>query len=327
MSRTSPRGLLVAVLVAASSVALVPAVGVSAEEPPAPTLADLPALERQLQEANRAQDRARAVEVTGRMVGILGERHAELLFDLARLHMLAGRKVESFQWLKRAAGAGFWDVSRPRQDPAFAAVAQEPLFRELCRGIWANGYLAMLEREERREFQKPDEVMKALALRPGERVADIGAGSGYFTLPVARAVGPTGKVWALDIRQEMLDFIDLRVRGEGLTNVELRKVEPDDPRLPKGEVDTVLMVDVLHYVEERTAYAARVKEGLAPGGRLVVIDYKPKPMSERPWGPLPGQQVSRERMDADLAAAGLEVARAFDFLPEQYFVVYTPRKP
>jgi len=156
----------------------------------------------------------------------------------------------------------------------------------------------------------------------GERVADIGAGSGYFTIPVARAVGPTGVVWALDIAPEMLEYLDFRVKAQKVENIRLRKVLSDDPQLEPASIDTILMIDTIHYVKDRVSYAKKLRAGLAPGGRLVIIDYIPKPMSERPWGPPPEQQVPHRQMDADMAAAGLKVIRAYDFLPEQYFVVY-----
>jgi hypothetical protein len=87
-------------------------------------------------------------------------------------------------------------------------------------------------------------------------------------------------------------------------------------------VDTILMVDTFHYITERTAYGEKLKAGLAPGGRLVVIDYIPKSWEERPWGPPPSQHMSREELSADLAAAGLKEVASYDFLPEQFFVVY-----
>jgi SAM-dependent methyltransferase len=189
-------------------------------------------------------------------------------------------------------------------------------------------YLAMLERPEREAFQKPAQVMAALALRRGERVADIGAGSGYFTIPVAKAVGPRGTVWALDIRQPMLDFIAARLEKERLTNVKLKRVLPDDPQLPPESVDTILMVDVYHYIhfEKRGAeYAVKLRPGLAKGGRVIVIDYTPRPFDERPWGPPPEQQMSRETLDGYMAAGGLKPARQHTFLPEQYFVEYRLR--
>ena len=155
-------------------------------------------------------------------------------------------------------------------------------------------------------------------------VADVGAGSGYFTIPVARAVGADGRVIATDIRQEMLDYIANRLTDEGVTNVELVKVEPDDPGLPAGGVDLVLMVDVMHYVKDRVSYGRKLRSSLSPGGRLVVIDFRHDPDAEREFAPPPEQQIPQGTLDLEMGEAGFEVAASYDFLPEQYFVVYRP---
>ncbi len=152
-----------------------------------------------------------------------------------------------------------------------------------------------------------------------------GPGSGYFTLRVARAVGPSGEVLAIDINPDILEFLDRRVKEAGLSNVRSVRVEKDDPKLPSGGVDTILMVDTLHYVSGRDAYAKKLRAGLAPGGRVVVIDYRPKPWAERPWGPPPEQKMAREEVDEAMAAAGLVPSKVHDFLPEQFFVEYVVR--
>jgi hypothetical protein len=110
--------------------------------------------------------------------------------------------------------------------------------------------------------------------------------------------------------------------AEQVDNVELKKVEPDDPQLPPGGVDLIVMIDTMHYITERTAYGEKLRRGLAPGGRLVIIDYIPKSWEERPWGPPPQQHLPKETLNADLARAGLKVVEDYDFLPEQYFIVY-----
>jgi len=248
--------------------------------------------------------------------------HFETLYEIARLTSRLGRKAESDQWLRRAVDAGFWDVDRLRNDDSFQSVRDEERFKAVARRAWVRGYILMLEREERAGFQKPDEVMRTLAFRPGERVADVGAGSGYFTIPVTRAVGPSGVVWAIDIFQEMLDHIEERLAVENIENVRLQKVTREDPMLPAGGVDTILLIDMLHYVQDRGGFARKLRAGLAPGGRVVLVDYTPKPWEERPWGPPPEQQVAREVVDADMKQGGLKPLVEFGFLPEQYFVVY-----
>jgi cyclopropane fatty-acyl-phospholipid synthase-like methyltransferase len=103
------------------------------------------------------------------------------------------------------------------------------------------------------------------------------------------------------------------------------QVEPDDPQLPAGRVDTVIMVDTLHYVKDRAAYARKLRAALAPRGRVVIVDFLPKPVEERPWGPPPEQRMPREEVDAAMAEAGLVPARVHEFLSEQFFVEYRAR--
>ncbi len=283
---------------------------------------DLGKLEKASEEAFKAGNFTLALELAEKRAEAVEASHFEALYDIARAKCLLGRKDEAYEALQRAADAGFPDSFRMRKDDAFKSIKDEDRFKGIYRAVWARSYIAMLERPEREDFQKPDRVMSALAFKPGERVADVGAGSGYFTVRVARAVGPAGSVIAADIAPEMLEHLDKRVKAEKLANVKFLKVSKDDPQLPPGGVDTILMVDTLHYVQNRGEYAKKLRAGLAPGGRLVIIDYIPKPFEERPWGPPPEQQMSRESVDADMAAGGLKPVKAFDFLPEQYFVVY-----
>ncbi|NIO28669.1 MAG: methyltransferase domain-containing protein [Candidatus Latescibacteria bacterium] len=284
--------------------------------------AEYETLRGQLEEAYKSGNYETALEIAEEMNTLVETRHYETLYDIACLYSLLGNKVKAYEYLQKAVDAGFWNHRQMRQDKDFENLWEEPRFKKLLRGAWSKGYIAMLEREERDEFQKPEEVMKALELKPGERVADIGAGSGYFTIRVAKAVEPAGKVWATDISDEMLDYIEKRLQSEQLENVELVKVSRDDPQLPASGVDMILMVDTYHYIQELTEYAKKLRAGLAPGGRLVVIDFIPKPWEERPWGPPPQQHLSKETLSADLAKAGFKPAKEYDFLPKQFFIVY-----
>ena len=291
-------------------------------EPPAP---DRAALERKLTRAEQAKDWAAALEAARGLEELAEGEHLEALYRVARLQALLGQREAACESLERLGQAGLFDVSRVRRDEAFAPLREDERYRKAVRAIWLRGYLWLLERPERDAYQKPDEVMTALAFRPGERVADIGAGSGYFARRISKAVGPAGVVWAIDIAPEVLEYLEGRARREGLANIRIQRVQPDDPQLPAGGVDTILMVDTLHYVKERAAYARRLKAGLAPGGRVVVIDFVPKPPEERPWGPPPEQKMSREEVDAAMAEAGLVPARVHGFLTEQFFVEYRAR--
>jgi len=278
-------------------------------------------LNKQYEKAYEKKEYARALEIAEKMYDVVAPPHITVCYNIAAMHCLLGNKEQAYEWLRYSFDAGFSDFRGLMADENFASVRDEERFKKMARKTRIDRYLAMLERPDRDEFQMPEKVMEALALKPGEKVADIGAGSGYFTIPVAKAVGPTGIVWAIDIRQEMLDYIEKRLDEEKLENVRPMLVFDDDPQLPQGKVDTILMIDTWHYIR-KPEYAKKLRAGLAPGGRVVIIDYRPKPFEERPWGPPPEQQTSREELDAHFAEAGLKPVKEHTFLPEQYFVEY-----
>lgn len=283
---------------------------------------DLTTLQAKLGQAKRQGNPNRILEATEAIIEVIEAEHAEALFNAACLHASSGHREQAYRYLLRTIDAGFYNRGRILSEETFKPFREEELFKTLARRAWANGYVRLLERPNREQVQKTPEILKALAFKAGERVADIGSGSGYFTIPVAQVVGPTGVVWALDIAPEMIAYLDFRIKALKIENIRIRKVLSDDPQLESDSIDTVLMIDTLHYVKDRVAYAKKLKTGLAPNGRVVLIDYIPKPISERPWGPPPEQQFSRQQMDEDMTAAGFKVLNTYDFLPEQYFVVY-----
>jgi serine/threonine protein kinase/SAM-dependent methyltransferase len=186
-------------------------------------------------------------------------------------------------------------------------------------------FVGEFESADREAVQKPVEVLAALGLRPGEHVADIGSGTGYFTVPVAKLVGPSGRVWAVEIDEVKLDFLRQRLETEGLENVIPTLVSGDDHGLPAAGVDTILLVNTYRCLENRREYARKLRTALAPEGRVVVIDAKPGSQQQTfpgDCGPSGGVLASRIEVDADLASAGLVPVRAHTFLPEQYFVEY-----
>jgi len=303
------------------SLLIIPAACTQARQESTTQISRLSALADQ---ATKAGDLTKASDLVEQMVAIAEPQHVEALYAAAQLQARLGHREKAYLYLSRTMGAGFNDRARLLEDEAFKEYRGEDLFKSLARRAWARGYADLLERPNREDVQKSPEIMKALSFKPGERVADIGAGTGYFTFQVARAVGPTGLVWAIDIAPEMLEYLDLRIKAQKAINIKLRKVTSDNPQLDPGSVDTILMVDTIHYVKDRTAYARKLRPGLAPGGRVVIIDYIPKPVSERPWGPPPEQQFPREQLDREMAAAGFKVLKAYGFLPEQFFVIYVP---
>jgi len=181
-------------------------------------------------------------------------------------------------------------------------------------------YIASLEDPKRDAYQKPDEVMAALALRPGEVVADIGAGSGYFTLRFARAVGATGRVYAVDISPDMIRYLNRRLRDAHVTNVSTVLADPDDPLLGDASVDRFVIVDTWHHVEDQAKYLRLLKKMLKPGGQVVHIDFQKR---ELPIGPPLGMKIAREDLVKQMERAGFRLAAEHSFLPYQYFLVFT----
>lgn len=169
---------------------------------------------------------------------------------------------------------------------------------------------------ERDAWQKPDEVITALALAPDAKVADVGSGTGYFAVRLARAV-PQGRVYGVDIEPDMARYLGERAKREGLSNLEAVLAEPADPKLPEP-VDMVLIVDTYHHIGERVAYLRRLGEKLRPGGRVVIIDYR----KDSQKGPPPQHKLSPEQVRGEFEAAGYRQAQAHDFLSDQYFLVF-----
>jgi ubiquinone/menaquinone biosynthesis C-methylase UbiE len=186
----------------------------------------------------------------------------------------------------------------------------------------SSAYIAFLDDPARDAYQKPDEVMKALALRPGEAVADIGAGSGYFTVRFARAVGDTGRVYAVDISPDMIRHLNRRIRDAGIRNVVTVLSEPDDPLLPEASVDRFVIVDTWHHIEDKEGYLARLKRMLKPGGQVVHIDFQKRDL---PVGPPLGMKIAREDLVKQMEDAGFRLAGEHTFLPYQYFLVFAVR--
>jgi len=179
--------------------------------------------------------------------------------------------------------------------------------------------VAALEDPARDAYQKPEEVVAALALREGEVVADIGSGTGYFSLRFAEAVGESGTVYAVDVSPDMVRHLNRRLRDQGVTNVVTLLADPDDPLLPNASVDRFVIVDTWHHIEDQAGYMEKLKRMLRPGGQVVHIDFK---TGELPVGPPPGHKIAREDVVAQMKGAGFRLAAEHDFLPYQYFLVF-----
>jgi SAM-dependent methyltransferase len=183
----------------------------------------------------------------------------------------------------------------------------------------SNSYIQHLEDPSRAAWQKPDEVVRVLNLKPGENIADIGAGSGYFSVRFARKVGPAGKVYAVDIDRDMLAYIEQRARQENLQNIQTILADPHDPELAPASVDLIFICATLHHITDRAKYYPLLAKALRPGGRVVNIDFQKRPL---PVGPSLEMKIARQDVLSEFAAAGFHLAGEFDFLPYQYFLVF-----
>lgn len=177
-------------------------------------------------------------------------------------------------------------------------------------------YVAMLEEPERVAWQKPDEVIAALALRRDEVVAEVGCGTGYFT----RRMAPhCAKVYAADTNPRLLEL----AKESSGSNVETLVCTATDPALPAASVDTVFFCNVFHHVGDRVGYGAALAQALKPGGRVVIVDFH---KHELPLGPSVERKLSREEAQRDLESAGFEFVKSYEFLPYQYFLEFKRNK-
>ena len=175
----------------------------------------------------------------------------------------------------------------------------------------------------RDSWQQPERVIEALGLKPGDRVADLGAGSGYFTLRLAQAVGPTGKVYAVDVDEGMNDYLRKRVNDAGLDNVEVILGEFEDPLLPDGEIDLLLTVNTYHHIQERPSYFRTVQADLASDGRVAIVDFD----GRKGWlVRLMVHSVPKQEMVGEMSEAGYRLDQDLDFLERQSFLIFSVEK-
>ena len=165
-------------------------------------------------------------------------------------------------------------------------------------------------------WQIPDKVIAALKLKPGQVVADLGAGTGYFTVRLARSAAAP-KVYGVDIEPSMVNYIRERLAKEGLKNVVAVQASEDNANLPEP-VDLVLIVDTFHHIGNREAYFRRLGKSLKPGGRVAIIDFRP----DSPDGPPKEFRFPPEKVKREMANAGYAMAEQLDFLPRQQFLIF-----
>jgi len=176
-----------------------------------------------------------------------------------------------------------------------------------------------LVRESREREEDCRMLLEALDVRPGQTVCDLGCGNGFYTLELARRVGPAGAVWAVDVQPEMLRMLAVRAGAEKLTNIRPVLGTAIDPRLPAGKVDLVLCVDVYHEFSHPEPMLARIRESLGPKGRFVLAEFR----GEDPAVPIkPLHKMTKAQVRAELEPAGFALAREFDRLPWQHLLFF-----
>jgi cyclopropane fatty-acyl-phospholipid synthase-like methyltransferase len=196
-----------------------------------------------------------------------------------------------------------------------SAAAQAPNTHQHSFG-GAEHWAKVFDDPERDVWQKPHEVIQALGLQPDAVIADIGSGTGYFSVRFANMT-PKGRVYGVDTEPDMVKYLAERAKREGLKNVTAVAGAPDDPRLPE-KADLIILVDVYHHVGDRERYFRQLQKSLKPGGRIAVIDFR----MDSPVGPPQSARIAAERVKDELKRAGYALAQEHAFLPNQYFLVF-----
>jgi SAM-dependent methyltransferase len=219
----------------------------------------------------------------------------------------------------------------PATAPAPSATAPAPAEDSVKPGI-NDDYLSAksitpfverFERHGREPFDRKSELLALLALRPGQHVADVGSGTGLFTLDFARSVGHQGRVFALDITPTFVEHVRARAAAAGLGQVETRLVDPRDVGLAPASIDVAFLCDVYHHVEFPQTYMGSLRRALRPDGRLWVIDFERIPGRSEAWV-LEHVRAGREVVEAELAAAGFVVVKRHELLRENYVLELRP---
>jgi SAM-dependent methyltransferase len=183
-------------------------------------------------------------------------------------------------------------------------------------------YLARLDDPARAAWQLPDRVVAALKLKKGDVAAEVGSGTGQFTIRMAKAIGEGGRVYAIDVEPRLLDVLAERAAEAGAWGI-VGLLAPDGGGLPPEPVDVILLANVLHHIQDRTDYLRALGGRLKPGGRIAIVDFHDRDL---PIGPPRDHRLAREAAIEALEQAGLRLVREERFLPHQYFVVAGRRR-
>jgi len=183
-------------------------------------------------------------------------------------------------------------------------------------------WAAVFDDPARDAWQKPQEVIRAMGIRPGQTVADLGTGTGYFLRYLSPAVGPGGTVFALDTETALIEHVRERASREGWTNVRPLVCPPDSPGLPEGSTDLVLVVDTWHHLDDRLGYLSRLRRILAPGGRVAIVDFRKD--ASPPPGPPAVHRLDRSAVIEEFRQAGWQLVEEPKVLDEQYILIFRP---
>ncbi len=171
----------------------------------------------------------------------------------------------------------------------------------------------------RDKWQHPEQVIQVLEIQPGQHIADLGSGSGYFTFRFADAVGPAGKVYAVDVDQEMNKYLEKQAGKRGCQNIEVVLAQHHDPLIPKDGVDLIFTCNTYHHIKDRVAYFSNIRKYLRPGGRVAIIDFSGKGWFQKIFPHFTASAVIKKEMES----AGYHLQHEFDFLPRQHFLVFS----
>jgi ubiquinone/menaquinone biosynthesis C-methylase UbiE len=199
------------------------------------------------------------------------------------------------------------------------AQSEHPLTGRHIAPVMSAAGSGWLDRSEREREEQPSKALELLGIEPGMSVADVGAGTGYMTLRIARRVGPEGKVYANDIQTEMLDKLNDKARREDLNNIETVLGSEGDAKLPAGKMDLVLLVDVYHEFSRPQEMLQSIRRALKPDGRLVLVEYK----KEDPTIPIrPDHKMSLNEIKVEVEAEGYKLDKVIDTLSRQHIVFF-----
>lgn len=186
----------------------------------------------------------------------------------------------------------------------------------------AEQWAITLESGRRMEALEIDQVVREIGMKSGDLVAEIGAGTGIFSVSLARAVSPAGEVYAVEVDEGFLPMIGAKAEQAGMTNVHPLLGEFEDPKLPRNDIDVAFFHDVLHHIEDRGPYLQKTASYLKPGGRIVVVDYD-KNLPGNPHANQPEMLISPADVDGWMAAAGLRLTRRVEMFEDKFYVIYT----